>query len=73
MTTEEDVKDLGELGRDLAPVDLDSTTAERIARRARDDVGKRPSPRRLVEPALATLIVLGYIAWVIVKVLEALK
>jgi hypothetical protein len=73
MTTEEDVKGLGELSRELPAIDLDATTAERIARRARDDVGKGPSPRRFVEPALAALIVLGYLVWVIIKVLEALQ
>lgn len=72
MTTEDDVQGLGELSRELPAIDLDATTAERIARRARGDVGKGPSPRRLVEPALAAVIVLGYIAWVVVKILEAL-
>lgn len=73
MTTEDDVQRLGELSRDLPAIDLDATTAERIARRARDDVGKGESPRRFVEPTLAALIVLGYLVWVIVKVLEALR
>jgi len=73
MTTEEDVKDLGVLSRELPAIDLDATTAERIARRARDDVGKGPSPRRFIEPGIATLVVLGYIAWVIVQVLEAMR
>lgn len=72
MTTEEDVQGLGELSRELPAIDLDATTAERIARRARVDVGRGPSPRRFVEPTLAALIVLGYVAWAIVKILEAL-
>ncbi len=73
MTTEDDVKGLGELSRELPAIDLDASTAERIARRARDDVGKGPSPRRFLEPALAALIVFGYLVWVIVKILEALR
>ena len=73
MTTEDDVQRLGELSRELPAIDLDATTAERIARRARDDVGKGPSARRYVEPTLSMLIVLGYLVWVIVKVLEALR
>ena len=73
MTTEDDVKGLGELSRELPAIDLDASTAERIARRARDDVGKGPSARRFVEPALAALIVLGYLVWVIVKIVEALR
>jgi hypothetical protein len=73
MTTEDDVQRLGELSRELPAIDVDTITAERIARRARDDVGKGPSPRRLVEPAVVSLIVLGYLVWVIVKILEALR
>lgn len=73
MTTEDDVQRLGELSRELPAIELDTTTAERIARRARDDVGKGPSPRRFVEPAVVSLIVLGYLVWVIVKILEALR
>ncbi len=73
MTTEDDVKGLGEISRELAAVDLDASTAERIARRARDDVGKGPSPRRFIEPAVTALIMLGYMAWVVVKIMEALR
>lgn len=73
MTTEDDVQRLGELSRELPAIELDANTAERIARRARDDIGKGPSPKRFVEPALAALMMLGYLAWVIVKIVEALR
>ncbi|MBL0221047.1 MAG: hypothetical protein IPQ07_45170 [Myxococcales bacterium] len=72
MTTEDDVSRLAELSRELPAIDLDATSAERIARRARDDVGKGPSPRRFIEPAIATLLVGGYLVWAIIKVLQLL-
>lgn len=72
MTTEEDVQGLGEISRELPAIDLDATTAQRIARRVRGDVGKGPSPRRFIEPAITAALLLGYVVWMIVKILEAL-
>ena len=72
MTTEDDVSRLTEISRELPAIDLDATSAERIARRARDDVGKGPSPRRLIEPAIATLLVGAYLVWAVIKVLQLL-
>ncbi len=72
MTTDDDVKRLGELSGELPAIDLDATTAERIARRVRDDVGKGPPRRRLVEPVLAAVVITAYLVWAIIKVLELL-
>ncbi len=72
MTTDDDVKRLGELSGELPAIDLDATTAERIARRARDDVGKGPPRRRVLEPVLAAMIVSAYLVWALIKVLELL-
>jgi len=68
--TDED--DLHALSRELPGVDLDSTTAERIARRARHDIGKGPPRRRLILPILAALLALGYAVWGVIKLIELL-
>lgn len=75
MTTTDDEKDvlrLAEISRELPAIDLDAQSAERIARRAGDSVGKGPSPRRFIEPALAAVIVTVYLVWALMKVLELL-
>ena len=73
MSYEDDAARLGELGQRLAPIDVDTESAERIARRARNSVGRGPSLTRFVEPALATAFAVSYLAWAIVRVLEALR
>lgn len=70
--TDDDAAKLLEISRDLPPMDLDDTTAQRIARRARADVGKRPSRARLVLPIVAMLVVAAYSVWVILKLIEVL-
>jgi hypothetical protein len=72
MTYEDDEAKLTELGRALPAIDLDATSAARIARRARLDVGRRPSLMRFVEPAIAAVFATSYLVWAIAKVLEAL-
>ena len=69
---DKDVLGLAELSRELPPIDLDAQSAERIARRAGDSVGKGPSPRRFLEPALVAVIVSVYLIWALMKVLELL-
>ena len=73
MTDEDDARRLTEISRELPAIDLDATTAERIARRARGNVGRRPSPARFVEPALWAILVAAYLIWAVIKVLEALR
>ena len=72
MMHDDDAARLGELARDLAPIDLDAASAERIARCARESVGRGPSLTRFIEPAIATIFAVSYLAWAIAKVLEAL-
>lgn len=73
MTTEDDIVQLAELGKDLPALDLDAGAAERISRRARDDLGKGRPLREIWEPVLAGLIAVAYLVWVILKLLELLR
>jgi hypothetical protein len=66
---DDDAAKLAELARALPTIDLDPTTAARIARRARHGAGLA----RLIEPALAAAFVTSYLAWAISKILEALR
>jgi len=73
VTTDDDIAKLSQLCRELVVPDLEAQTAERIARRARDQLGKGPDPRRFIEPIVAAAIVIPYAAWVIIAVLQALR
>jgi hypothetical protein len=73
MTHDDDAAKLTELGRELPGIDLDAESAARIARRARQDVGRGPSLVRFIEPAIATVLVTSYLVWAIAKVLEAFR
>lgn len=72
MTTEDDIANVSKLGRELVSCDLEAPTAQRIAERARDQLGKGPDPRRFIESVIAAAIIVPYAAWVIVEVLKAL-
>jgi hypothetical protein len=72
MTDHDDVANLNEVIRSLSALDVEPTTAEQIARRARNDVGRGRSPLRFVEPAIAAILAAGYLAWAVIKVIEAL-
>jgi len=72
MTDQNDAARLTEITRELPALDLDATTAEQIARRARGQVGRAPSPLRFIEPAIAALLVTSYLIWSVLKALEAL-
>ncbi len=69
---DDDARQVSELGVALAPLDVDSTTAEQIARRARASVGKPPPRRRLILPIVAAAVAVAYAAWMILKALEVL-
>lgn len=73
MTYEDDAAKLGEISRELRAIDLDPTSAQRIAFRARQDVGRGPSIKRLIEPAITAIAIGGYAVWAILKVIEALS
>ena len=70
--TDDDAKKLAELGRELPAIDLDEAASQRIAQRARASVGRRPSPKRFVEPVLVGLLVLSVLVWTILKLIEVL-
>jgi hypothetical protein len=72
MTSEEDVTRLAEISRELPAIDVDATSAARIAMRARQDLGRGPSPRRYIEPAIAAIVTGGYLVWAVIKIVEAL-
>lgn len=64
---------LGELARGLPSIDVDTTTAEQIARRVRPAVGKGPSPARLVLPIASALLVTAYLVWLVLRLVEILR
>jgi hypothetical protein len=68
MTDDDDAAKLAELAGGLPTLDLDAMTAARIADRARLGAGLA----RRVEPVLAAGFALGYLAWAISKIVEAL-
>lgn len=72
MTMEDDVAKLAEISRELPAIDIDSISAERIAIRVRQDVGRGPTLRRFVEPVLATVLVGSYLVWAVITIAEAL-
>ena len=72
MTYEDDAAKVTEISRELRALDLDTTTAEQIARRTRLEVGRRPSRLRTIEAAVAAIIVIAYFVWAIIKVVDAL-
>jgi len=69
---DDDVATLAAISRELAAIDVDAPSAERIARRAREDVGRGPPPTRWIEPMIAAVITGSYLVWGVIKVLEAL-
>jgi hypothetical protein len=72
MTMEDDVAKLAEISRELPAIDVDASSADRIALRVRENVGRGPSPRRFVEPVLASVLVGSYLVWAVLKIVEAL-
>jgi hypothetical protein len=73
MTNDDDAAKLTELGRELPAIDLDAASAARIARTARSSVGRGPPLVRLIEPAIAAVLVTSYLVWAIAQVFEALR
>lgn len=68
-----DAKRLAELGKELPSLDLDSASAQRIAHRARQSVGRGPSPVRFVEPALVAILAVSILVWTALKLYELLR
>lgn len=67
-----DRDDLAGLREQLTPIDVDHASAELIARRARQSIGRGPSPWRLVEPAVVVLLTTSFLAWMVLKLVEVL-
>ena len=70
--TRDDAQKVTELGGALPPLDVDTTTAELIARRARASVGKPAPRRRWILPIVAAVAVIAYAVWMVLKALEVL-
>jgi hypothetical protein len=70
--TKDDAQELADLAKDLPAIDLDTTSAERMAHRARQDLGKGPPLGRLALPILAAIVVTVYLGWMILKIAELL-
>ena len=68
----DDAQELAELAKDLPAIDLDTTSAERMALRVRQDLGKGPPASRFVLPIVAAVVVVAYLAWMIIKLVELL-
>ena len=69
----DDADKLAQLSTDLLPLDLDEESARRIAHRARESVGRGPSPTRFIEPIAVALFEISFFAWVLAKVMEVLR
>jgi hypothetical protein len=59
--------------RDLPPIDVDRDVAERIAARARGEIGRGESPLRLVEPVLVALLSSSFLVWAALKIAEVFR
>jgi hypothetical protein len=68
--TKDDAQELADLAKHLPAIDLDNTSAERMALRARQDLGKGPPKGRLLLPILAVIVVVVYLGWIILKLVE---
>jgi hypothetical protein len=68
----DDARKVTELGGALPPLDVDTTTSELIARRARASVGKPPPRRRYILPTVVAAVAVAYAVWMILKALEVL-
>ncbi|MDB4956177.1 MAG: hypothetical protein JWO36_3746 [Myxococcales bacterium] len=68
--TDQDDKTLAEISQQLAAIDLDDASAQRIARRARQGVGRGPSPLRFLEPILVAIFATSFLVWVLYKIYE---
>lgn len=70
--SDNDAKQLADLGRELPPIDVDDVSAQRIAALTRQNVGRGPSPMRFVEPVAVALLVTSLVVWLVIKLVELL-
>ncbi len=59
--------------RDLPAIDLDRDVADRIAARARGEIGRGESPLRFVEPVLVAVLSSGFLVWAALKIAEVFR
>ena len=70
MTDDDDDK-LHEISQQLPALDVDTTSAEQIARRARESVGRGPPRKRLVEAVIVAIFVASMLVWIAVEIVAA--
>ena len=70
--SKDDAQELAELAKDLPAIDLDTTSATRMAHRVREDLGKGAPPRRLVLPIAAAITVIAYLVWTVFSLVRLL-
>ncbi len=70
---DKDAAGLADAARQLPAIDLDATTAERMAHRVRQDLGRRPSPKRFVEPIVVAIVAASAIVWAVYEVVQRLS
>ena len=68
-----DEDDLAQLGPQLANVDLDGDTADRIRRLGRDGVVYGPSLARFVLPVATTIATSSYLVWAAVRIIDVFR
>ena len=69
----DDARDVAEISQQLTALDVDSVSAERIARIARSGVARGLSPRRFIEPVLVALVTTSVLAWAVLKIVEMFR
>jgi hypothetical protein len=72
-TKSSDEDDLQAWSRSLPAVDVDDAVSQRIARRARVDIVHGPSKLRFVLPVATAIVIAGYAAWAVLKLIELLR
>jgi hypothetical protein len=73
MSDAKDDAQLADVGKQLPALDLDATTAEQMARRVRQDLGKKPSPKRFLEPIAVAIVAASALGWAIYQLVERLS
>lgn len=69
--SDDDADKLHEISQQLPALDVDTTSAEQIARRARESVGRGPPRKRLVEAIVVAIFVASILVWVALKLVAA--
>lgn len=73
MSVDDDAAKLYELGRGLSSTELDGPTAERLAQRARDELGRGLPRARWIVPIVTALVTAAYALWTVEKLAAILR